>query len=162
MAADEKETAHGQHLPQHRRQGADTNPIFQYILYVNGRAIDEYNSAPDYFYQEPWWGTDEEPKGARSHQPEPAGGDAHLLCTTLDIGHAVEQVGAILHPPVPESIRTSGLDAFRQHWALAEALDWSPSASVADYASLEHDEDEACADLEQEFGGAPLIRVPRR
>lgn len=149
------------HCPALFVSGYD-NDVFQYTLHAAGRIIDEYDSAPDFFDNEVWWGTEEEPEGVRSHQPEPAGGDAHLLCTTLDIEHAVEQVEAILHPPVPGSIRTSGLGAFHQHWALAEVLGWPPSASVTDYARLEHSTDGSMRDLEQEFGGVPLIRVPGR
>jgi len=134
--------------------------VLQYILYAEGRPIDEYNSAPDYFDGEEWGG-EGEAEETSSHQPEPAGGNAHLLCSTLGVGQATAQVEAILHPPDEGVIRASGMDAFGQHWALAESLGWPPQACTTDYRRLELDGDEVAEDLKAVFADAPLIETPR-
>ena len=132
--------------------------ILQYTLYDEGHCIDEYDSAPDYFDGEDW-GDEAEAEDTRPHQPEPAGGNAHLLCATFGVGQAVSQVEAILHPPVEEAIRASGIYGFEQHWALVEALGWPPLACITDYRHLERDD--AVEDLEAMFAGASLVKTPR-
>ncbi len=134
--------------------------VFHYILYAEGRPIDEYSSAPDYFDGEEW-GSEGAAEEISSHQPEPAGGNAHLLCAALGVEQAATQVEAILHPPVEGAIRASGVDAFGQHWALAEALGWPPQACTLDYRRLQLDGDEVAEDLKEVFADAPLIETPR-
>lgn len=60
--------------------------VFEYALYDAGRRVDAYNSGPDYFDDEDWGDETEE---AAPHQPEPEGGNAHLLCTALGVEHAL-------------------------------------------------------------------------
>jgi hypothetical protein len=131
--------------------------VLEYTLYDQGRQIDMYNSAPYYFDGERWMG-DEPDAEAREHQPTPLGGNAHVLCTAFAVDHAIEQVEKILHPALDGPIRLAGMDAFHQHWALAEALGWPPQACVVDYEQL--DGIGVDQDLVDAFGGAPPIKTP--
>jgi hypothetical protein len=129
--------------------------IFEYALYEEGRLIDKYNSAPDYFDGE---GLEGDEPHAERYQPSPTGGNARVLCTAFAAEPATAQAQEILHPPVEGAIRLAGIDAYYQHWALAEAIGWPPNACVIDYEDL--DESRAYEDLLAAFGGTPPIKTP--
>jgi hypothetical protein len=130
------------------------NDIFEYALYDEGRPIDQYNSAPDYWDGEEWPG---HPAEGVKHQPEPSGGDAMLLCALFGATDKTEKVAEILHPPVAGRIRVTGLGAYKQHWEFAEALGWPPIACITAFGYLE--EGEVDDDLVLAFGGVPPIRT---
>ncbi|HWE64713.1 MAG TPA: hypothetical protein VHB98_23610, partial [Chloroflexota bacterium] len=129
--------------------------IFQYMLYEQGNLIDQYNSAPDYWDGEEW-ADPESDEEVQDHQPEPVGGDARVLCAAFGAEQTIEVVDAILHPPVEGSIRHAAFDAFHQHWTLAEALGWPPSASVEDFRGLESN---GVDELVDDFGGGTVIKT---
>lgn len=120
--------------------------VFGYTLYEDGQVRDEYVSAPDY-----------DATGCGPAQSAgPRGGQADMLCTVFAAEHAVAQVAAILHPPVEGPLLRAGINAFYQHWALAEALGLPPEACVRSYESL-------CVDgsaRDRASRGGPLIETP--
>jgi len=120
--------------------------VFGYTLYDDGRIHDEYESAPN--------------DDATDSRPNPSGGSsggkASMLCHFVGVDYAVAQVEGILYPSVEGLLRQAGIDAFDQHWALAEALGLPPHACVQSYETLRVD-DYARTDT---FGGAPLIETP--
>ena len=120
--------------------------VFGYTLYENGQIHDEYESAPDF-----------DATGCGPVQREgPRGGHADVLCAFFGVDHAVAEVDAILHPAVEGPLLRAAINAYDQHWTLAEALGLRPGACVTSYESLSVDE-YARTGL---FSGAPLIETP--
>jgi hypothetical protein len=128
--------------------------VLEYSLYVDGVLIDQYNSAPDYWDAEEW---PDHPAEPGKHGPEPAGGDASTLCRAFDAVGRTAQVDAVLHTTTPGPMRHTSMDAFHQHWALAEALGWPGEACVTDFRYLLHEGTEPS--LLQVFGGVAPIRT---
>ena len=81
--------------------------ILCYWLYINGRLIDQYNSAPDYFDES-------------ADDSNPVGGDAEKLCRAFSAGDAAV-IEAILRKPSGD--KDGYLFAIDRHVDLAKALD---------------------------------------
>ncbi len=100
--------------------------VFGYTLYDGGQVQDTYVSAPE----------DDFTGDGPELNEGPAGGNADALCRFVGADQAVAQVDVVLHPPIEGSLSHAGIDAFHQHWALAEALGLPPHACVQSYETL--------------------------
>jgi hypothetical protein len=92
-------------------------------LHEDGRLIDEYNSAPDYFDQ--------------TASAGPDGGDAQALCEVFDAADATERVKRILRQ---ERDVAGYMFASKRHAELAEQLGFPPELVTTGYRYLTHGE----------------------
>ena len=120
--------------------------VFGYTIYDDGYVREEYVSAP--YYDATGCGP--------ARRAGPRGGQADVLCAVVGAEHAVAQVATILHPPVEGPLVDAAIDAFDQHWALAEALALPPEACVTSYESLRVDG----YARDRASDGGPLIETP--
>ena len=100
--------------------------VFGYTLSEHSHVRDGYVSAPDY----------DATGCGPAQRAGPRGGEAAVLCAVFGRGQTVAQVEAILHPPGEGPLREAKIDAYDQHWALAQALDNSARAEASDGGPL--------------------------
>jgi hypothetical protein len=109
--------------------------ILWYQLVVDGRIVDEYDSAPDFF-------------DADSEQSGPTGGDGSHLCDAFGVGDA-----SFLNSILAESSydETDGyIFAWQRHLALVQALrlpEWAVGTSYAGIAAGQLPQGLAAEDL---------------